>query len=202
MHTTASDGLLTAEELVSLAVRRGVRIISITDHDSIDAIAPAERAAGSFSIEIFPGVEINTDVGESEVHILGYLFEDQELLENKLAALRRERLKRGEAMIGRLKDLGLDVPFDRVLSLTGAASLGRPHVARVMVEQGYVSTVKEAFDKYLAKGGPAYIPRVKFSPMEAIRLISAARGIPVIAHPGKIRDQSLLDELVQHDVKG
>jgi predicted metal-dependent phosphoesterase TrpH len=195
LHTTASDGRLEPKEIVSLAVKVGLDVIAITDHDTIDGVRPALDAAEAFpSLMVIPGVEINTDVAHGEVHVLGYFID---YTDGKLAvALRRlrdSRQGRAQRMIAKLSKLGMTIDWQRVLELAQGGSIGRPHVAKALFEKGYVSSEKEAFDKYIGHDGPAYVERYKLLPVEAVKLVTDAQGLPVLAHPADIND---LNELV------
>ncbi len=192
LHSTASDGTLTPAELVTLAVQRGLRAIALTDHDSTEGIEAALQAAraGGGELEVLPGVELNTDVPAGEAHVVGYLIDHHErALQEELAQRRASRLARGRAMVEKLAGLGLPVSWQRVLELAGSgkagmeSAVGRPHVAQAMVEQGYVATVQEAFEKYLGRHGPAYVERDRLTPTQAVAVIARAGGLPVLAHP-------------------
>lgn len=182
-HTIASDGALSPEELVDLAVERGLAVLAVTDHDTTDAVDAAQAHAAE-RLEVWPGVEISTDVPGSEVHVLGY-FVDQHhpALVATLARLREGRLHRAERMVEKLAELGLPVSWERVRELAGEGAVGRPHVAQALVEAGHVATFREAFDRYIGRNGPAYVERYKLTPTDAIRLILAAGGLPSLAHP-------------------
>jgi predicted metal-dependent phosphoesterase TrpH len=195
LHTTASDGRLEPKAIVSLAVKVGLDVISITDHDSIDGVRPALAAAEAFpSLMVIPGVEINTDVPLGEVHVLGYFIDyTDRKLAVALQGLRDSRRERGQRMIAKLSKLGMNIDWQRVLELAQGGSIGRPHLAQVLFEKGYVSSEKEAFDKYIGHNGPAYVERYKLLPVEAVKLITDAQGLPVLAHPADIGD---LNELV------
>ena len=185
-HTTASDGTYTPAELVREAVRRGVRVLAVTDHDSVDAVAPALLTARAYPpLELVPGIEINTDDPGGEIHILGY-FVDHEAgwLGDLLREFRQERAARVHRIVERLAALGHPIDADEVFALVQEGSAGRPHVAQVMVRRGYVGTVREAFDRFLAAGKPAYVPHRKVSPREACEIIRRAGGLAVVAHPG------------------
>ena len=189
LHTSASDGSLTPAELVALALERGLRVIAITDHDSTEGVDAALAAARGSGLEVIPGVEINTDVPTGEVHVLGYFLDHHDpVLRDRLACQRLGRLDRGLAMVQRLRELGLDVSWQRVQEIAGAAgggAVGRPHVAQALVERGHVATVKEAFDRYIGNQGPAYVPRAKLTPEHAVRMICDAGGLAVLAHPAE-----------------
>ncbi|MDQ7792786.1 MAG: PHP domain-containing protein [bacterium] len=202
VHTRASDGTATPEEVVRQALALGLGALGIADHDTTAAVAPALAAARGTALEVVPGVEINTDYGTTEAHVLGYYIRpDAPQLEDRLAALRRGRLTRIETIVRRLDGLGLPVGLDRVLELAGTGSVGRPHVARALVERGYVRDTVEAFERFLAAGKPAYVERTRFTPAEAVALILAAGGVPVLAHPGPAND-SLIDQLVGTGLAG
>lgn len=188
LHTTASDGRLTPKAIVRLAVKTGVRVIAITDHDSVDGVAPALTAAEAFpSLTVIPGVEINTDVPQGEVHILGYFvdYTNQEL-GSTLYGLRTSRENRALTMIAKLRALGVEIEWQRVQELAGGGSICRPHIAQALLEKGYISSVKEAFTRYIGRNGPAYVEREKITPVEAVKLVARVRGLPVLAHPADI----------------
>ena len=188
IHSTASDGRLTPEEVVRLASKKGLSVIAITDHDSVDGIAAALVAAESVpSLRVIPGVEINTDIPNGEVHIVGYFIDyENEELKRTLETLRHYREIRARKMIAKLRKLGIEVEWQRVQELAGGGSMGRPHVAQAMFEQGYVPSLQEAFTKYIGRQGPAYAERERLSPEEAVKLVVKAGGLPVMAHPAGI----------------
>jgi len=188
LHTTASDGRLEPEEVVALAVKVGLDVIAVTDHDTVDGVARALAAAQKFnSIKVIPGVEINTDVAKGEVHVLGYFIDYND---KKLAAilqkLRDSRRERARKMIAKLAGLGVKIDWERVSELAQGGTIGRPHISQAMLEKGYVASEKEAFDKYIGHNGPAYVERYKLLPEEVVRLILDAHGLPVLAHPADI----------------
>lgn len=188
LHTTASDGRLEPGEIVSLAVKVGLDVIAITDHDTIDGVAPALSAAEAFpSLTVIPGVEINTDVPHGEVHVLGYFIDyTDRKLGITLQELRESRLGRAQKMIAKLGSLGMDIKWQRVRELAQGGSVCRPHIAQALFEKGYVNSEKEAFDKYIGHNGPAYVERYKLLPVEAVKLVMDAQGLPVLAHPADI----------------
>lgn len=185
-HTTASDGTYTPAELVREAVRRGVRVLAVTDHDSVDAVEPALRTARDCPpLEIVPGIEINTDDPGGEIHILGYFLDHEAVwLRDLLREFRAERAARVHRIVDRLAALGYAIDAEEVFALVQEGSAGRPHVAQVMVRRGHVGTVREAFDRFLAVGKPAYAPHRKVGPREACEIIHRAGGLAVVAHPG------------------
>ncbi|MDI6828877.1 MAG: PHP domain-containing protein [Armatimonadota bacterium] len=203
VHTTASDGTLTPEQVVHEAARIGLAAIGIADHDTVDGIRQALDAGKATGVKVVPGIEINTDVGSDEVHILGYFIDDESVaLRRHLESLKEGRLERGKRIVERLNKLGVNITFDEVLKIADKGSVGRPHIARAIVNAGYASSPSEAFGKYLVRGAPAYIPRYKVSPFEALHTIKEAFGIPVFAHPGTSKHDELIPQLVKDGLKG
>jgi predicted metal-dependent phosphoesterase TrpH len=207
LHSSASDGVLSPAGVVNRAVELGLTAIALTDHDNVDGIIPAsEAAAGYPSLTFIPGVEINTYITSGEVHILGYFIDyTSPVLLEFLERMRNARLARARKILEKLAGLGMPVEWERVKALAGTGAVGRPHVARAMLEKGYIGTIKEAFIKYLAFGKPAYVPREKITPAEAIKLVVRTGGIPVLAHPltGDNADpEALAAELVKDGLAG
>ena len=203
-HTTASDGTLTPRELVRLAARHGVRVLALTDHDSTGGVREAmDEARGLPSLEVVPGLEINCDVPGAEIHVLGYCRDwEAEWFQEFLGAQREERRQRVYRIAARLAELGMPIDSDDVFVLVKEGSAGRPHVAQAMVDRGYVKSVREAFDRYLSLNGPANVPRKRLTPVEAVRIIRRARGVPVLAHPGLANRDELIPELVEAGLAG
>jgi len=194
LHTTHSDGSLPPAEVLALAHQAGVTALAITDHDITTGISEALEAGAGLGIEIIPGVEISSRFGENELHILGYFLDWQDpVLNVRLTGLRDSRHRRNPQIVERLRALGCDLTYDEVRELAGTGSVGRPHIARVLMEKGYVKSAKEAFDRFLAQGKPAYVPRELPEPAEAMAWIRAAKGVPVLAHPlwAKQQDEEL-----------
>ena len=183
LHTTASDGVYSASQVARLAQRADVTAFSITDHDTLAALPAAADAAYDRGLVFIPGVEISTE-GDEEIHILGYgVKADDAVLLAFFQQMAEERRQRFFAMARRLKDLGM--PIDEALP-SDAVSPGRPHLARALMEKGFVSSVQEAFERFLGKGCPAYIPREKLPASRAISLLRERDAVPVLAHPGLI----------------
>jgi len=191
LHTTYSDGSLPPTEVLVLAQKAGVSALAITDHDIVDGIPEAIETGAYLGIEVIPGIEISSRYGESELHMLGYFLDwrDPALL-SRLAHLRASRHQRNPRIIEKLNELGLDLTYDEVMTLASTESIGRPHIARVLMAKGYVQSAKEAFDRYLAQGAAAYVPRELPEPAEAIAWIRAACGIPVLAHPTWVNESA------------
>lgn len=205
LHTTASDGRLTPAEIVRKAYSLGVAIIAITDHDTVDGIEPAlEEARNIPGIKLLPGVEISTYYDKGEAHILGYSINhhSEELLD-KLQAFKLSRKERARKMVEKLNKMGMDVEWSRIEEIARGSTVGRPHVAQGLLERGYISTMKEAFDKYIGYGGPAYVERIKTTPAEAVEMILRTGGLPVLAHPlFSPEAEELIKELLPHGLAG
>ncbi len=185
LHTTFSDGNLTPGDLVRLCHRRGLRTISISDHDSTEGLPEAFEAADALGdMRVIPGIELSTDIPGAEVHLLGYFLDwSSPELRATLRRFRDGREGRARRMVERLGDLGVRLDFERVEELSGGGAIGRPHIAQAMVEKGYVRYPREAFERYLGRNGPAYVERSKLTPREAIELVLSHGGVPVMAHP-------------------
>ena len=199
LHTTASDGRLTPGALVKMAQGLGLKVIAVTDHDTVGGVDEALAQARSMDgMTVVPGVEINTDLANGELHVLGYFLDYKDGgLVTALGKIRESRVGRAEKMIEKLHALGMDVEWKRILELARGESICRPHIAQAMLERGYVSSEREAFDKYIGRNGPAYVEREKVRPVDAVRIIVAAGGIPVLAHPADIQDlDGMLKELI------
>jgi len=207
IHTTASDGSLSPEALVRRAAAIGLDIIAITDHDTIEGIASAIEAAKEFpQLIVIPGVEISAEPQEGEAHILGYFLDyTNKNLIDTLNELRTARIERCKKMVYKLNELGMKIEWDRVeyLGGLGQGSVGRPHIAQALVEAGYVSSLREAFQKYIGRDCPAYVPRKKVTSIEAIHMICNAGGMAVLAHPADIKDLgAILVPLIEAGLKG
>lgn len=208
MHTTESDGRLTPAELVDLAASRDLRIIAVTDHDTTEGLEEAYEALKKHpQMTIIPGIELSTDIPGSEVHILGYFLDYHDpKFQEVLREFRAARYDRGRRMVDKLRSLGVYITWERVLEIAGggAGSVGRPHVAQAMVEGGYVPTVKEAFDYYIGRNGPAYAERAKLTPQEAVALIRGVGGLAVLAHPRDVLTnlEPILDDICAAGLSG
>jgi len=189
LHTTHSDGSLPPADVLALAKQANVSALAITDHDITTGIPEAIATGQELGIEVIPGVEISSFNGKSELHILGYFVKwDDAAFNQRLAQLRESRHRRNPLIIERLREAGLDVTYEEVRSLAGTESVGRPHIAQLLMQKKYVTSAKEAFDRYLADGRPAFVPRELPSPAEAIRWIRQAKGVAVLAHPTWVKE--------------
>lgn len=197
-HSTISDGRLTPTELVDLAYKNGVRILSLTDHDTVDGLPEAFRAAEKYpDLMLIPGIEMSTDVPGNEVHILGHFIDwhDAEFLK-ALDRLQESRLGRAEKMVARLVELGKPIEWERVLHFAGEGAVGRPHIALALVEAGHVTSTNEAFDLYLSRTGPAYVERERLDPEEVVSMLLGVGGLATLAHPRELRAAGSLPDLL------
>lgn len=186
IHSTYSDGLLTPREIVKLSVGLNLKTIAITDHDSVDGIQESITAAQN-KIEIIPAVEMSSNIGDLDIHILGYCIDYTVVELNSFLAIFKEyRLKRVEKIIKKLSSDGVKLDLERIKAIGGNGSLGRPHIAEALLENGYVHSINEAFIRYLGYHSPYYEPKKETTPKEIIQKIKDCKGIPVIAHPGTI----------------
>ena len=196
-HTTHSDGSDTPEELVGKAARAGAVALAITDHDTGSGLAEGKRAARQLGVEFVDGIEISAEYLPGTMHLLGYCI-DSAVIESDLVELKRARDQRNPQIATRLRELGMDIPYEEVQALAGGEMVGRPHFARLMMQKGYVRSIQDAFNSFLAKGAPAYVEKLRLSPENAIDLIHRAGGIAVLAHPYQLKLPSLdeVDNLV------
>jgi hypothetical protein len=175
----------------------------VTDHDSVDAIPPAIDAGIIHGVEVIPGIELTAEFEGMEIHILGYFIDYRNpALKEKLKFLEKARIQRIHDMVAKLKGLGVNIDADKIFAQSGKGIVGRLHVARVMLSEGIISSIWEAFNKYIGNNGPAYVLGFKFSAQDAIKLIRASGGIPVLAHPYALRRDDLIPKLVHSGIKG
>jgi predicted metal-dependent phosphoesterase TrpH len=203
IHTTASDSLLTPEEVVEVAKKLGLSAISITDHDTIDGYEAAKNKAEELEIEIVPAVELSVSYKGEDFHLLGYLIdcENPEFLK-KINSFQKERRIRGEKMVEKLNELGIDLSMETVTDIAGKGSVGRPHLADALLKEEYVHTYEEAFARYLGYHAPAYVPKEFLTPKEGIDLIHLVRGVAVLAHPGTSRSQQAIYDFLSLGLDG
>src|SRR6056297_881914 len=196
MHTTASDGTSSPKELLKTCSELELETIAVTDHDNTTAVEALQKAAEKYDLEVVPGIEISTYRGEAEYHILGYFIDiENDSLLGLTEAILQSRVDRTHEMIEKLTEMGYALEFSDVKKFASGVSLGRPHIARALMEKGYVESITEAFtDEFIGGGGRAYVEKKKVLPVEAITVILKAGGVPVIAHPNLINHGKPLDK--------
>jgi predicted metal-dependent phosphoesterase TrpH len=203
VHTVFSDGTCTPDELIREAGKAGLCALSVVDHDSISGIEPALAAARSVSVEVIPGIELTTELDNTEIHMLGYLFDYTDpVFLSRLAQLQEIRIERVYKIVKKLKLLGVDLDPQAVFEISGTGTPGRLHIARAMVKGGFVSSVGEAFQKYIGDRSPAYVLGFRFSSFDAIDLIKKVGGIPVLAHPYILGNNGMIPQLIDHGLMG
>jgi len=204
LHTNYSDGKLTPFQLIDLSVKSGLSIISITDHDNVNALEQAVEYGNQKGIQVIPGVEISADLDDQEVHILGYFidYKNQKMLEF-LSASRELRINRNEKIVRKLNEMGSNINFNDIRVKAGAkTSIGRPHIAMELNEEGFVNSYYDAFIKYIGDGKPAFVKKPNPKSAEVIKIISEMGGLSFIAHPGKLVRDGLLMRLIQEGLDG
>jgi predicted metal-dependent phosphoesterase TrpH len=184
LHSTASDGSRAPADVVRAANAAGLAAIALTDHDSVAGLAEAQIAGAELGVRIVNGVELSAVEGEAETHLLGLHLRDVLVIERELGALRNMRERRGQQIVEKLVRIGVLVTFDDVLVQAGGGAVGRPHVARALIADGWATDVRDAFDRYLGAGKPAYVAKDQLGMADAIAIIHSAGGLAVLAHPG------------------
>lgn len=203
IHTTASDGNSTPAEIVESAVGHNLEIIAITDHDTIAGLRKAREAARDTDLQIISGVEITADFKGREAHLLAYCFEmDNPDIQRLFISHKKARTKRGEWILSELRKQGLDITLDEVKAEANGSNLGRPHIAAVLVNKGYVASFKEAFIRYLSNESLGPINNDYYSAKEVIEIVKGAGGAVVVAHPGLMYSKDELLEFVDAGVDG
>ncbi len=200
IHTTESDGTLTPSQVVRYAKEKGLKAVAITDHDTIHGNEEAIKEGVNEGVEVIPGVDLGGRCSLGTMHMLGYFITTEDpILNEKLTLLQDSRADRNPRIIEKLNKLGLSLTYDEVVQVSGGGQVGRPHMAQVLMKKGYTKSIKEAFDKYLGKGAPAYLDKFRLSAVEAITMITDAGGIPVLAHPFTLycKSSDELDALVK-----
>jgi predicted metal-dependent phosphoesterase TrpH len=190
LHSTHSDGRKTPAELAEIANRNGLRVMALTDHDSLEGMEEMRAALARYPhITLIPGVELSTDIPGNEIHVLAYWVDEHDPhFQSELLRFREGRVGRGREMVAKLNALGMHISFERVQEIAGDASIGRPHVAQALVEAGHVASTDEAFERFIGRNGPAYAEREKMTPAQAVTLIRDAGGLAFVAHPTYIDD--------------
>jgi predicted metal-dependent phosphoesterase TrpH len=204
LHTTASDGTLTPKQLIDQISSTTLQTVAVTDHDSTNGVAEAIETANVYPhLSVIPGIELGTATDDSDLHLIGYFIDPQNSkLQTKLEQFRIERVDAARAMVDKLAEIKRPVSWERVIEMA-KGSVGRPHIARAMVEAGHADTVAEAFDRFLGDNGIARIPRPKLHPVQALEMIHSAGGIGAIAHPRTVNKlDSLVKQLVEAGLVG
>ena len=204
LHTTASDGVMTPSEIVNYAKSKGLQAIAITDHDTIEGLKEGLLEGERIGLEVIPGIEISAEHSPGSMHLLGFFIDTHHpILKERLEYLQRARAERNPRMAEKLNKLGINITFDEVLKASGGGQVGRPHFAQVLIEKGYVRSFQEAFDRFLKKGAPGYVEKMRFSAEESIHFINEANGVAVLAHPNtlQLNGYSELENLILRLVK-
>jgi predicted metal-dependent phosphoesterase TrpH len=198
IHSDRSDGIHSPATLVDMAAEHGLSAISLTDHDSLDGVEECMQEAERKGLEALSGVELSAEVDGRDFHVLGYGIDSKDgKLQDMLQQFRDTRLRRGHKILEKLKALGIDLDADQVIASSPEGALGRPHIAKALLKQGFVKSYQEAFDRFIADGGPAYVKKFKLDPTDAVDYIHSAGGLAFIAHPGTfIRSPGELVELL------
>ena len=184
MHSTASDGSRSPAEVVRAAKRASLAAVALTDHDTVAGLAEAADTGAELGVRVVNGVELSAVEGQTETHLLGLHLRDTAVLEHGLGELREMRGRRAARIVELLQSQGVQVTLDDVLLQAGAGAIGRPHVARALVADGWATDVRDAFDRYLGAGRPAFVAKEQLGMREAISMVHAAGGLAVLAHPG------------------
>lgn len=201
-HSTASDGSRAPRDVILEAKRVGLSAIALTDHDTLDGIAEALSAGAELGVRVVTGVELSAVEDDSETHILGLHLSDTRALEARLVALRDMRRSRAERIVGRLNELGVRIEFTAVLEQAAGGAIGRPHVARAMIAEGWAIDLRDAFDRYLGNGRPAFVGKDRLAVVDAIELIHAAGGLAILAHPGSAGTKDRIAAFVAQGIDG
>jgi predicted metal-dependent phosphoesterase TrpH len=202
MHSTASDGSLAPSDVVRAAKKIGLAAIALTDHDTLDGLAEAEATGAELGVRIVRGIELSAVEGEIETHILGLHLSDTRDLEARLLDLREMRRTRAQRIVAKLNELGVRIEFSSVLEQSGGGAIGRPHVARAMIAEGWAVDLRDAFERYLGNGRPAYVGKDRLAVVDAIELIHRAGGLAVLAHPSSGGTRERIEAFVRDGIDG
>jgi 3',5'-nucleoside bisphosphate phosphatase len=201
-HSTASDGARAPRDVVRAARELSLAAIALTDHDTVDGLAEATDEGGLQGVRVIPGIELSAVEGDSETHVLGLHLQHVTRLESQLHGLRAMRLTRAERIVVRLNELGVRVTLDDVLVQSAGGAVGRPHIARALVNDGWATDLRDAFDRYLGNGRPAFVPKDRLSIDDAIAMIHDAGGLAILAHPGQSGTRKRIEALAAVGLDG
>ena len=202
MHSTASDGSHSPAAVAAAASEAGLAVIALTDHDTLSGVAEARRAGAGLDVRVVAGVELSVIDGQSEIHVLGLHISRTDELERDLAVFRAARRTRAERIVERLNALGVPLTMEAVLDVARGGAIGRPHVARAIVAGAWARDPRDAFDRYLGWGKPAYVPKHKLGLADAIQLIHDTGGLAVLAHPGAEGNRRRLETMATLGLDG
>jgi predicted metal-dependent phosphoesterase TrpH len=204
MHTTCSDGCYSPTALVERAAERGIQVLSVTDHDTVEGLEPAATAARACGLRFVPGIELSVTLEGEEIHLLAYDFDpDHNELERHLRVMQDARRDRAQTMVERLREHGAEVMDERLQEdIASTHAVGRPHVAAALVRAEQVATDREAFERYLGRGKPAYVAKPAFAASDALNLVHEAGGMGILAHPGHWTSSAQIRRLVEAGLDG
>jgi predicted metal-dependent phosphoesterase TrpH len=209
LHTTASDGVMRPSEIVRYGKTKGLQAIAITDHDTMEGLEEGLAEGERIEFEVIPGIEISAMHSTGSMHLLGYFIDNHHAYINeRLEYLQKARAERNPKIVEKLNQLGIELTYEEVLKASGGGQVGRPHFAQVLLDKKYVRSFQEAFDRYLKKGAPAYVEKVRFTAKEALHFITDAKGVAVLAHPktlnmeGCSELENLLRQLIDEGLSG
>ncbi len=204
VHTNASDSTFSPDEVILNAKLVGLSAVGITDHDTVDSLDRALLLGKEAGIEVIPGIELSAEEGQAEIHILGYFINHKDpAFAATLKMLRESRLERAKLIIQKLKGQNVNLELEDVLKLTESyTSVGRLHIARALKDAKHVSTIGDAFRRYIGQNGPAYVGKHKMSPLEVIKMIKAAGGVAVLAHPVVLNNDELVKSMIPMGLDG
>lgn len=187
-HTTASDGDHTPTQLIARAAECGLTALAVTDHDTLNGLEEAIEAGKRYGVEVVPGIELSAEIDFGQCHILGlFVPPTSERMRQRLEEVLNNRNRRNERILAKMQAHGIEITYEEVEAEAGGDVIARPHFAKVLLKKGFISSMQEAFDKHLTKGGTFYVDRVRLSPEECIALIHEAGGLAILAHPNNLK---------------
>jgi len=203
VHSTASDGTLSPSQIIERAHTLGVGVLAISDHDSVEGLAEAASRSAELGVNLVPAVELSAVQDGRDVHVLAYFVDPASpILGEQLSALRAARRDRAEEIVAALRGAGYEISLDDVLKMADSGAVGRSHVARTLVEAGHAETIEQAFDRFIGRGRPFYVPKRSAHPVEVVAGIARLGAIPVLAHPGVTGVDDLIEPLVEAGLLG